>query len=111
MSINDVNRLSIRDLENLEKKSEVDLEMSREEVEQKKIENEKRRETWESCCLRVNKSMFQYITQMGLLSAVIAFCCFMLGTDSQPKELWVSILSTCIGLAIPTGMVQKEDKH
>lgn len=110
MSDNNVHQLTVKELENLEKKSQIELELGHTVVERKHIENEELKDTWQSCCLRVNKNMLQYLTQTAVLTGVVAFSCVMLAYSSEPRDLWVSLLSTSIGLIIPTGSRHEEKR-
>jgi len=99
---NEVNRLTVRDLEELEKKSQIDLEMSKEELERKQIENDKLKSEWKSCCFTCNADAIKYIVQMGFLGGVVLFSLIQLFLGAEPQVLWVSLLSSALGIAVPS---------
>lgn len=103
--------LTIHDFENLERHSQIANELSHVELEKKQLENEQIKKqidrSWTSCCLTVDKNMVQYFTQTAVLTGIIIFSCFQLSTGSEPSALYVSLLSTSIGLIIPTGTTRQ----
>lgn len=90
--------------------SNIELEAARHrmELEDKKLEIEK--DTWKSCCLVVSKPMISYLTQATVLGGVIIFSCIQLMNEAEPQSLYVGLLSTCIGLLIPSPMNNESKK-
>ncbi len=59
---------------------------------------------WRSCCLRVDKSMCIYLTQIGLIVGVMCFCIvqLLLKPDCVSQTMYLSLLTLLIGLVIPS---------
>jgi hypothetical protein len=108
MSNNNVSSLTVSQHDD-DKRSELDLENAQADVERKKLENKKYEDSWTSCCFTINRPFFQYIIQSSLLIGVTTFSCVMLATNQEPSSLYVSLLSSSIGLLIPTGYVPKKN--
>jgi len=107
MSNNNVSTLTVTHDEH-DRRSDIDLENAQADVERKRLENKKIEDSWTSCCFTMNRSFVQYLIQSSLLIGVSAFSCAMLATSQEPQSLYVSLLSSSIGLLIPTGYTPKK---
>ena len=62
---------------------------------------------WNFGNLRMSKEMIQYIIQMGMLTTTMIFSLVNLASGSLNHTLYVSLLSTIIGVIIPNPKVDK----
>lgn len=86
-----------------EYKHKHDIENKKMDMEHDKINN-----TWESCCLRVDKNMFQYITTTSIISGCVIGS--IIGLIITPHTLvFSSLLSLSVGCLLPNPKLQ--DKH
>ena len=73
------------------------------------ITNEEPNVEWQSCCLKVDKNMVKYISQVGILGGLIIFSACMLvvekGCESQRN--FSSLLMICLGTLIPSPKLER----
>jgi hypothetical protein len=64
---------------------------------------EEANEEWKSCCLKVDKNMVKYISQVGILSGLIIFSATMLVVDKDcnSQRNYSSLLMICLGVFLP----------
>ena len=67
------------------------------------LEDEKIKNTWQSCCITLDKRACQYFTQMAVLIGVMGFSVGMLLTHDTctDQQAYLSLLMMLIGLVIP----------
>ena len=65
---------------------------------------EETNEEWRSCCLKVDKNMVKYITQVGILSSLIIFsaCMLVIDKDCASQRNYSSLLMISLGTLIPS---------
>lgn len=57
---------------------------------------------WNVCCLSLDRECFVYFTQMLILATCIGVSLYKVSTtDNESNQIWISILSSCIGIIIP----------
>lgn len=78
--------------------------MSTSQVEEERghIENDKLRNKWNSCCFTCDKDFVKYFVQTGFLAGASVLAIAMLLLGSEPQSLWISVLSSSVGLVIPS---------
>ncbi len=57
---------------------------------------------WRFFGKRVPRSEIVFFFQMTLIYIVVSVSVYQLCQDSGPKHLWVALLSSCLGYALPT---------
>ncbi len=64
---------------------------------------------WKSCCMKVDKNMVKYISQVGILSGLIIFSATMLVTDKDcnSQRNYSSLLMICLGTLIPSPKLER----
>lgn len=82
-----------RELSNLE------LEQAHQKMQLEKQEAENH---LTSCCFRMDRRVLSYMTQAICLAGIMIFSCIQLANEAEPQSLYVSLLSTSIGLLIPS---------
>ena len=86
-----INKVRLNPRRTVERKEHI-VEIKEETKEEPKI--------WESCCLRVDSEMVQYIGQLVVTSAVIIISTFMLikaDGDCSQSSAYVGLLSFILG--------------
>lgn len=71
------------------------------EIEEKKLDIEKRKEEWNTCCSKTNSKCLQFAVQSVITGGVLLFSMCMISLDRPSKEVWFSLLSMCVGVYIP----------
>ena len=66
-------------------------------------------EEWRSCCLKVDKNMVKYISQVCILSGLIIFSAVMLVVekDCNSQRNYSSLLMICLGCFLPQPKISK----
>lgn len=62
---------------------------------------------WNFGCCRLNKYCVQYFAQLGVLSVCIAVSLFQVSTKSENRDFWIGLLSSSIGILIPSPKLKK----
>ena len=59
--------------------------------------------TWNSCCLKVDKTAVKYFIQVGILSSLILTSLTMLIYDKScdSQRWWSGLLTLCLGVFLP----------
>jgi hypothetical protein len=59
--------------------------------------------TWQSCCLTLDKNFVQFFTQMSILLIVIIFCIIQLTkkADCESQRGYLGLLTFLIGILCP----------
>ena len=72
-----------------------------------KIQDEKYEDTWDSCCLRTDKRVVQYFSQIFIISGIMMFNIYQLVTLKECSEQgpYMSLLTFLIGILIPSPKV------
>ena len=85
------------------------VEKKRSENEQLRIDNEQRKQECSSVCGRVDNRMFKYIVQCLFGGSVMIYSMVQLAVieESQNREIYISLLSTTLGLFLPTPSVPR----
>ena len=73
------------------------------------IITEEANEEWQSCCLKVDKNMVKYISQVGILGGLIIFSATMLVVDKgcESQRNFSSLLMICLGTLIPSPKLER----
>jgi hypothetical protein len=66
-------------------------------------------EEWRSCCLKADKNMVKYISQVGILGGLIIFSATMLVSDKDcnSQRNYSSLLMICLGTLIPSPKLER----
>ncbi len=64
---------------------------------------------WKSCCMKVDKNMVKYISQVGILGGLIIFSATMLVVDKDcnSQRNYSSLLMICLGTLIPSPKLER----
>lgn len=62
---------------------------------------------WNFGCCRLDRRCVQYFAQLGLLSVCITTSLYQVSTNSDNREFWISLLSSCIGVIVPNPKLKK----
>lgn len=88
--------------EDIKHKHDIELKRFDEEIKQKD-------NYWESCCLRVDKNMFQYITSMSIIGSCVVGS--VIGLILTPHTtVFTSLLSLSIGAILPNPKLNDNHK-
>jgi hypothetical protein len=60
-----------------------------------------RRVLWPICCFDFDRECLVYFSQMTILCTCIGVSLFKVATTIDNRDIWVSLLSSCIGIIIP----------
>lgn len=62
---------------------------------------------WNVCCRdgRTQRSFLRYVVQVFIGIATIAFCMAMIVTDSEGREVWLSLMTAVIGVFLPSPVI------
>lgn len=65
---------------------------------------------WKSCCLLVDKDAVVFLSTMVAVFVIIGFSCYQLVTltDCHSQNTYVAILSSLIGVLLPSPIMKKE---
>jgi hypothetical protein len=76
------------------------------EIMEHKLQHEDQvyQNTWQSCCLTLDKRATQYFSQLTIIVLILLFCIYQLLTlqDCEPQQAYLGLLTLLIGLVIPT---------
>ena len=65
---------------------------------------------WSIGCLgKLDKRCVTYFAQLGILSTVIAVSLYQVSTKTENREFWISLLSSSIGVLIPSPKLSKKE--
>ena len=62
---------------------------------------------WNFGCCRLDRRCVQYFAQLGLLSICIATSLYQVSTSNNNREFWISLLSSCVGVIVPSPKLKK----
>lgn len=67
------------------------------------LENKKIRNTWESCCIKLDRRAVQYFTQIFIMTGIMAFSVGMLFKNEtcEAQQAYLGLLTLMVGLIIP----------
>jgi hypothetical protein len=57
---------------------------------------------WKSCCFRLQPQAATFSVQVFFSVFLVVFACFKLSQNTAPDPLWVSILTTTVGVWLPS---------
>tara|TARA_R110000868_G_scaffold355510_2_gene617030 strand:- start:609 stop:950 length:342 start_codon:yes stop_codon:yes gene_type:complete len=68
-----------------------------------KVEDEKYKDTWESCCLVMDRRAVQYFTQIVIIGSTMAFSIAQLYRidTCEGQQAYLGLLTLLIGILIP----------
>ena len=68
-----------------------------------KIEDEKNKNEWKSCCLVIDKRAVMYFTQIGIISGAMIFAIYQLINveDCPSQQAYLGLLTMLIGILVP----------
>lgn len=78
------------------------------------IEEEHARNTWDSCCLTLDRRAVQYFTQIGIIVAVMAFCVSQLASEiggEDARSAYLGLLTLLLGLVVPNPTFKDNDRR
>lgn len=90
----------LKDVELGEMKSPVRSEHN---YEHKNQSNDK----WNFGCCQLDRKCVQYFAQLGLLTLCIGTSLYQVSTNSENREFWIGLLSSCIGVIVPSPKLKK----
>ena len=69
-----------------------------------KVQDEKYENTWQSCCITVDKRAVQYFTQVLIICSIMAFNIYQLISlkDGSNQITYMSLLTFLIGILVPS---------
>ena len=56
---------------------------------------------WQICCSKTSKECIMFTTQVCAAGVVLCVSLYMLSTDTKSRELYISLLSTSVGILLP----------
>jgi len=56
---------------------------------------------WQICCSKTSKDCIMFATQVAAAGVVLCVSLYMLTTKTESRELYVSLLSTSVGILLP----------
>lgn len=62
---------------------------------------------WHIGCLYLDKEFVNYFVQMIVLFTCLAISLYKVSTTSDNRDLWVSLLSSCLGIIAPSPKLKK----
>lgn len=62
---------------------------------------------WNFGCCRLDRRCVQYFAQLALLSVCISTSLYQVSTNSNNREFWISLLSSCVGVIVPNPKLKK----
>ncbi len=67
------------------------------------IEEEKKEDSWRSCCLTIDKGAVKYFIQSSVLVGIIVLSASMLvvSPDCNSQRNWSALLTLCLGVFLP----------
>ena len=63
---------------------------------------------WHIGCLYLDKEFVNYFVQMIVLFTCLAISLYKVSTTSDNRDLWVSLLSSCLGIIAPSPTLKKD---
>jgi len=63
---------------------------------------------WNLGCFYLDKECISYFVQMIVLFCIIAVSLYKVSTTTESKELWISLLSSCMGYILPAPTLKKD---
>ena len=69
-----------------------------------RVENRDGRKTWKSCCLVIDREFTMFFVKYAILIGLLVFFAVELhfATDCSEQQLFMSMLTLIVGLAIPS---------
>jgi hypothetical protein len=62
---------------------------------------------WNFGCCQLDRKCVQYFAQLGLLTLCIGTSLYQVSTNSENREFWIGLLSSCIGVIVPSPKLKK----
>ena len=60
---------------------------------------------WKCCGGKVPQTEIVYFTQITILYIIIIVCIFNLSYKTENKDLWIALLSYCLGCLLPSPVI------
>ena len=57
---------------------------------------------WKSCCFRLQPQLATFTVQVVFSGFLVLFAAYKLQQNAMPEPLWVSILTTTVGVWLPS---------
>lgn len=75
-----------------------------------KAEDVKYENTWESCCIKMDKRAIQYFSQLALIAGVMGFCVNQLVVlhDCESQTAYLGLLTLLIGILVPNPKLESK---
>lgn len=100
MEVKETETLNTTNLVNLPDDVCIELVKHREELEDKKY-----RDTYDSCCFRIDRRMLEYMTQTIIGIGIITFCSYQLTiVDCEGSGAFWGLLGSTCGFFLKTGL-------
>ena len=79
---------------------------------QLEAEDQKKKNTWNSCCIVADRRAIQYFTQIVIIAAVMLFTIYQLRTidTCESQSVYIGLLTMLIGVLIPQPKFQAKLK-
>jgi len=63
---------------------------------------------WHIGCMYLDKEFVNYFVQMIVLFTCLAVSLYKVSTTNDNRDLWVSLLSSCLGIIAPSPTLKKD---
>tara|TARA_R110000796_G_scaffold77688_3_gene173592 strand:+ start:487 stop:834 length:348 start_codon:yes stop_codon:yes gene_type:complete len=86
------------------KKGDYSIELEIKEQEHRfKIEDDKYKDTWKSCCMVLDRRAVQYFTQISIIAGTMGFSIAQLYRNDtcEGQQTYLGLLTMLIGILIP----------
>ena len=64
---------------------------------------------WNLCGKEVPRSEIVFFSQILIIYTIIAVSIFNLSTSSEQQNLWITLLSSCVGYLLPSPVITKKN--
>ena len=73
------------------------------------MEDKKYDDTWESCCVKMDKRAIRFFTQLGISVGIISLCIVQLLrlSDCSSQHAYIGLLTLLIGIWLPSPSMNK----
>ena len=60
---------------------------------------------WKCCGDKIPKNEIVYLSQIIILYTIILVCMFKLSYKKENKDIWIALLSYCLGCLLPSPVI------
>ena len=72
------------------------------QIDEKKAPADEPQREWRSCCFKLHPQVLVFMTQVFFSAFLIFFSAYKLADTGQPDPLYVSMLTTTVGVWLPS---------